>query len=189
MTPLACRSGTDRQTGAHTFGSDPRGWPGTTSTGSSGVRPRKPRPSTTLDSAPESTPVTRNEVCIKPGMLQIDWNREVWSVHSGNQVPCRTSIYRSYRAVNENPKSRIPLVAGSSPRAPETFRRRAASRRALSLAGWRTGQAGAYLRAESPWWRRKRGLGSLRGACYAPVSAGPGARRRGFDGERPTSER
>jgi hypothetical protein len=73
MTPLACRSGTDRQTGAHTFGSDPRGWPGTTSTGSctgsSGVRPRKPRPSTTLDSAPESTPVTRNEVCIKPGML------------------------------------------------------------------------------------------------------------------------
>ena len=70
ITALACRSGTDGQTGAHTFGSDPRGWPGTTSTGSctgsSGVRPRKPRPSTTLNSAPESTPVTRNEMCIKP---------------------------------------------------------------------------------------------------------------------------
>src|SRR6185312_4493896 len=34
--------------------------------------PRKPRPSTTLDSTPESTPVTRNEVCIKPGMLHTD---------------------------------------------------------------------------------------------------------------------
>ena len=31
---------------------------------------RKPRPSTTLDSTPESTPVTRNEVCTIPGMLQ-----------------------------------------------------------------------------------------------------------------------
>jgi transposase InsO family protein len=34
------------------------------------VRQRRPRPSTTLDSTPESTPVTRNEVCMKPGMLQ-----------------------------------------------------------------------------------------------------------------------
>jgi hypothetical protein len=33
------------------------------------AHPQKPRPSTTLDSTPESTPVTRNEVCIKPGML------------------------------------------------------------------------------------------------------------------------
>jgi transposase InsO family protein len=50
-----------------------RGWPGTTSagscTGSGAAHPRKPRPSTTLDSTPESTPVTRNRVCIKPGML------------------------------------------------------------------------------------------------------------------------
>ena len=38
-------------------------------TGSGAVRPRKPRPSTTLSSTPESTPVTRNEVCMKPGML------------------------------------------------------------------------------------------------------------------------
>ena len=34
------------------------------------IHPRKPRPSTTLDSRPGSTPVTRNEVCMKPGMLQ-----------------------------------------------------------------------------------------------------------------------
>ena len=51
-----------------------RGWPGTTNAGSctaSGdARPRRPRPSTTLDCTPESTPVTRNEVCMKPGMLQ-----------------------------------------------------------------------------------------------------------------------
>ena len=32
--------------------------------------PQKPKPSTTLDCTPESTPVTRNEVCTKPGMLQ-----------------------------------------------------------------------------------------------------------------------
>ena len=39
------------------------------------AHPRKPRPSTTLDSTPESTPVTRNRVCTKPGMLQIDTPR------------------------------------------------------------------------------------------------------------------
>jgi hypothetical protein len=35
------------------------------------AHPQKPRPSTTLDSTPESTPVTRNKVCMKPGMLQV----------------------------------------------------------------------------------------------------------------------
>ena len=48
-----------------------RGWPGSTSagscTGSGAAHPRKPRPSTTLDSTPESTPVTRNEVCMNRG--------------------------------------------------------------------------------------------------------------------------
>ena len=39
------------------------------------ARPRRPRPSTTLDCTPESTPVTRNEVCMKPGMLQVGPNR------------------------------------------------------------------------------------------------------------------
>ena len=39
-------------------------------TGSARSHPRKPTPTTTLDSTPESTPVTRNRVCIKPGMLQ-----------------------------------------------------------------------------------------------------------------------
>jgi hypothetical protein len=33
------------------------------------------------------------------------------------------------------------------------------------------------------------GLASLRGARYPPASAGPSARRRDFDRERPTSER
>src|ERR1700733_1379577 len=33
---------------------------------------------------------------------------EVWSVASVNQVLCRTSIYRSFRGVNENPDSRTP---------------------------------------------------------------------------------
>ena len=41
-------------------------------TGSGAAHPRKPRPSTTLDSTPESTPVTRNQVCMKPGMLQCE---------------------------------------------------------------------------------------------------------------------
>jgi hypothetical protein len=49
------------------------GWAGTTTEGSctasADVRP--PKPSTTLDSTPESTPVTRNEVCTKPGMLHL----------------------------------------------------------------------------------------------------------------------
>jgi hypothetical protein len=41
------------------------------------AHPHKPRPSTTLDSTPESTPVTRNKVCMKPGMLQIVlWHNE-----------------------------------------------------------------------------------------------------------------
>jgi hypothetical protein len=31
--------------------------------------PAQTEPTTTLDSTPESTPVTRNEVCIKRGML------------------------------------------------------------------------------------------------------------------------
>jgi hypothetical protein len=48
-----------------------RGWAGTTNAGLctalADAHPQKPRPSTTLDSTLESTPVTRNEVCMKPG--------------------------------------------------------------------------------------------------------------------------
>ena len=79
--PSACarapRSAPARSAPSPTWRTAPRrGWPGTTSagscTGSGAAHPRKPRPSTTLDSTPESTPVTRNRVCIKPGMLQCD---------------------------------------------------------------------------------------------------------------------
>ena len=45
-------------------------WPTRASAGSGAAHPRKPRPSTTLDSTPASTPVTRKEVCTRPGMLQ-----------------------------------------------------------------------------------------------------------------------
>ena len=70
----APRSGTGRSAASPTWRTSPRrGWPGTTRQGSStdsgDARLRRPRPGTTLDCTPESTPVTRNEVCMKPGML------------------------------------------------------------------------------------------------------------------------
>ena len=42
--------------------------------GSGVVHRRQPKPSTTLTNRSDSTPITRNEVCIKPGMLQ-PWRR------------------------------------------------------------------------------------------------------------------
>jgi hypothetical protein len=38
----------------------------------------------------------------------------VWSVASVNQVRCRTSIYLSFRGVDENPDSRTPTLWSSS---------------------------------------------------------------------------
>jgi hypothetical protein len=58
-----------------------------------------------------------------------------------------------------------------------------------SLADRRTGQAGAYLRAESPWRWRKRGLGSLGVPSTRQCQLARAREHRGFDHERPTSER
>jgi hypothetical protein len=38
-------------------------------TASAAAHPQMPRPSTPLTNRPGNTPVTRNEVCMKPGML------------------------------------------------------------------------------------------------------------------------
>jgi hypothetical protein len=40
------------------------------------------------------------------------------SVYWGTQVPCRASIYRSFRVVNENPESRIRWSRVRAPPAP-----------------------------------------------------------------------
>src|SRR4029079_15806079 len=68
-----------------------RGWPGTRSEGSctasGAAHPRKPRPSTTLDSTPESTPVTRNRVCIKPGMLHMSEHGLCGLPRPGRRIP------------------------------------------------------------------------------------------------------
>ncbi len=74
------RSAAGRSTACPTWRTSPRrGSVGTTRPGlctaSGDVHRQKPKPSTTLNSSPESTPVTRNEVCIKPGCLTFMVNR------------------------------------------------------------------------------------------------------------------
>jgi choline dehydrogenase len=58
-------------------------WPGTTPAGSctalAGGRQLKPKPSTTISFRSESTPITRNKVCMKPGTLPDNAEHMVFS--------------------------------------------------------------------------------------------------------------
>jgi hypothetical protein len=60
------------------------------------------------------------------------------SVYWGTQIPCRTSIYRSFRVVNENPESRIRWSrVGFEPRPPHNLKPQVEALKIRSAGGFR----------------------------------------------------